>query len=256
MKNREIDPDLCRDRILNDKFLFASYSQMYSEMLIQSNYEKLKNAKWQEINSLLNSYTILEIGSAGGILKKLFPNAVTSDVRSGNGVDEYQDAQNFSKPDNSVDLILAKDCLHHLPDVEKHFSELIRILRSGGKAVYLEPNWNFISIVIFKLIHPEDWSTNKQDWQFKSNDPMEANQALAYNIFKRDAEKFKEKYPMLKFNIVEKPLNGLSFMFSGGVTMRTKIPASLLTFTAKWESKSKIWMKLFGFNRIIVISKK
>ena len=50
------------------------------------------------------------------------------------------DAEHLDIQDNSVDACFFGGVLHHFPDREKVYEESIRILRSGGKFVTLEPN--------------------------------------------------------------------------------------------------------------------
>jgi SAM-dependent methyltransferase len=51
------------------------------------------------------------------------------------------DAHNTGLPDGSFDLIVGKAILHHL-DLEVAVSELRRLLRPGGTAVFAEPLWH------------------------------------------------------------------------------------------------------------------
>ena len=253
---RVVDPESCRERILQDDFLYFTYSRNYLEMLKQRDTSEFKNYQWEQIKEALQNLRLLEIGSAGGILKEFFSEVRTSDVREGTGVDEFQDGQSLSLLDDSIDIILAKDTLHHLPDVEKHFMEVNRVLKSGGNAIYIEPNWNVVSRLVFKYLHPEDWDMRTKTWKFISNNPLDANQALARMVFIRDSQTFRRKFPELDFEIHSKPINGLSYLISGGVNQRTIIPSSILIGLAKIESASELWMKLVGFNRIITVRKK
>lgn len=48
------------------------------------------------------------------------------------------DAENMSFPDGTFDLVFGRGILHHL-DLERCYSEISRVLRSGGTALFLEP---------------------------------------------------------------------------------------------------------------------
>lgn len=242
--------------MLEDKFLGFSYSHNYLTMIKFFELETTKSMNWAEINEYLKDMSVLEIGSAGGVLREYLEYVLTSDIRDSDGVMEIQDAQRLDIADASVDLLLATNALHHLPNVEKHFYELERVLKKDGKAIYLEPNWNKISKFVFKFLHPEDWSTDAELWEFESSNPMDGNQALARNIFIRDRARFESLFPTLNIEISQKPVNGLSYLLSGGVNQRTKISATILVFMAKLESRSNVWMRIFGFNRIILLTKK
>ncbi len=51
------------------------------------------------------------------------------------------DAHHTGFPDSSFDLIVGKSVLHHL-DLEAALTELRRLLRPGGTAVFVEPLWH------------------------------------------------------------------------------------------------------------------
>jgi SAM-dependent methyltransferase len=257
-KNRLVipeDPEKTRRKILGDPFLKYLYEHIYFTLLhigIGQRNESLVLGNRFDVNHQLR---ILEIGSAGGILKDLSPGIMTSDVRVCEGVDFVINAQNFPIPNDSLDLLMGKDVLHHLPEVSLHFHEISRVLKRGSSAVYLEPNWNFFSKIVFKYLHPEPWREDVESWSFSSNGPMDSNQALAKIIFIRDLDVFMSLYPNLKVEIVEIPLNSLAFLLSGGVHKRNRISSQLLTQLYIFESKRRFWLKIFGINRVIRITK-
>ena len=42
--------------------------------------------------------------------------------------------------DNSVDLIRAKNVIHHIEELDPVFEELFRVLKEGGRLIIIEPN--------------------------------------------------------------------------------------------------------------------
>lgn len=231
---------MARSKVLRDPFLSSTYSGIFQ-------------AQHKIIGT--SCEVILEIGSAGGITKILNNKIVTSDVRPAIGVDLVIDAsQPLPFGQNSVEGLIAKDVLHHLPDPVAHFNEIGRVLKLGATAVYAEPNWNLISRFVFYFFHPEPW-IHQTNWKFKSTDPMFANQALPWIIFIRDRNEFESEFPNLEVSISKIPLNGLAFLISGGVYNRTKISSDLLIKLAAWENNHPMWMKFFGLTRIIAIKK-
>ncbi len=201
---------------------------------------------------------ILEIGSAGGITKVVWPEVQTTDVRVSPGVDFEMSAEKIQAEDNSVDVLFGMDALHHARDPMAHFSELNRVLKQGGNAIYIEPNWNFFSRLCFKVLlkylHPEPYDTKQLDWEIKNEDPMMGNQAQAFNIFVRDKAKFQKEFPKLRVEILQ-PLKGLSFLLSGGVHTRLPIPSALLLPIYRFEENNKRWISAFGLGRVIRLTK-
>lgn len=98
----------------------------------------------------------LEIGSGtgffllnlmqGGVAKRgtvtdLSPGMVEVAVRNAEGlgldVDGLvADAETLPVPDGSVDLVVGHAVLHHVPDLDRAFREILRVLRPGGRFVF------------------------------------------------------------------------------------------------------------------------
>ena len=52
---------------------------------------------------------------------------------------EVMDANNLTIEDNTFDMVIGGGILHHLPTLEKALSEIRRVLKPGGYAVFHEP---------------------------------------------------------------------------------------------------------------------
>jgi SAM-dependent methyltransferase len=167
-------------------------------------------------------------------------------------------AESINRSDASVDLVFGLDALHHVRDPQAHFKELVRVLKPGGRAIFIEPNWNLFSKFCFKYLlkylHPEPYDTKKKDWKLDDPDPMMGNQSQAHNIFIRDAEIFQQRYPQLTIEILD-PIKAISFLLSGGVHTRLPIPSRLLVALYRAENRHPRWLQIFGLGRLIRISK-
>jgi len=197
---------------------------------------------------------VVEIGAAGGITKDVFPWIETSDVRTATGVDRVIAGESLPYGDASLDGLIAKDALHHIPDPNAHFAEVVRVLKPGARAVYLEPNWNRLSRLIFTRLHPEPFDPDVASWARHSTDPMDSNQALAFIIFERDLASFEREYPALRL-VGTEPCNGLSFLLSGGVHSRTPVPGSVLVRLKRREDRLPRVLRRTGLNRLIVLER-
>lgn len=56
-----------------------------------------------------------------------------------NVIFDFMDARNLEYEDGYFDIITGKDCIHHLIKYPDAIRELARVLKSGGKAVFVEP---------------------------------------------------------------------------------------------------------------------
>ena len=86
------------------------------------------------------------------------------------GVEYIQsDLAHTGLPDESVDLVVSRSVLEHLSAPADVFHELHRVLRPGGRFVFLTPNrWDYASIgalAIPNRLHPKlvRWLTNRQE---------------------------------------------------------------------------------------------
>lgn len=237
------DPNIATEKIRGDEFLRQMYSGSITALVQSLGPE-----------AAAPGATLLEIGAAGGITKDLFPAIETTDVRMAEGVDRVVDGEDLPYADSSVDGLIAKDALHHIPDPDAHFAEVIRILKPGARAAYLEPNWNALSRLVFRHFHPEPFEADVIGWARESADPMDSNQALAYIVFERDLATFTSAYPELRL-VRSVPCNGLSFLLSGGVHSRTPVPAGFLRKLRSREEERPGLFRHTGLNRLIVLEK-
>jgi len=242
-RRRIEDPIATVLKIRSDEYLMFHYKNCVSELL--SAVGALEKAP---------DDLVLELGSAGGVTKELYPYVVTTDIRESPGVDRIVDAEKLPFPDLSVSAIIAKDVFHHLPNVADHLKEVRRVLRPGGKIAYLEPNWNLFSRLLFTFVHPEPFFACSPTWEFDSDDPMFSNQALAYIVFDRDLSRFQETFPDFSAKL-DRPHNGLAFVLSGGVYSRNFVSSSLLIRLSQIEKKIPFARDHFGTNRLIVLTK-
>ncbi len=85
---------------------------------------------------------LMQAGVASrGIVTDISPNMVDVATRNGRelGLDvqgRVADAETIPCDDNSVDLVVGHAVLHHIPDVRKALSEVLRVLRPGGRFVF------------------------------------------------------------------------------------------------------------------------
>jgi SAM-dependent methyltransferase len=72
----------------------------------------------------------------------------------GNCQFEAMDAENMTFPDNGFDVVFGRGIIHHL-DLQRSFSEIQRVLRPGGIAVFYEPMGHNPAINGFRKRTPE-----------------------------------------------------------------------------------------------------
>lgn len=96
--------------------------------------------------------TILDVGCGTGIISELYPHLdiVGIDISPGmlrhnKGKWIQGSAENIPLPDSSIDFIVCRSLLHHLPNPEKGLQEMKRLLKPGGKVVMWETNKSWLA---------------------------------------------------------------------------------------------------------------
>ncbi len=168
---------------------------------------------------------IVELGSGGGFLKEVIPNAVTSDIRRLPGVDRQFSALEMPFDSGSLDALLLFHVFHHIPDVERFLSEAERCLKPGGKILMVEPANTLWGRFVYQYFHHEPFVPSAS-WSFQAQGPMSsANSALPWIVFCRDHGRFAARFPSLRIRRL-RPYMSLRLIISGGVSMRQLLPSS------------------------------
>ena len=201
----------------------------------------------------------IELGSGVGFFKKVRKQIITSDIRKDIKYDMKLNAMNMKLKNNSVKCIYAINVFHHISNPNKFFKELNRVLRKNGGCILIEPHNGFVSRFLHKRMHKDEYfDENAIHWNTsKINGPLaNANQALAYIIFKRDISLFKKKYDS-RLQIVHKQyeLNGLRYLFSGGLNFKQFLPSFTLIFLQALEILLSPLAKFWTPFEMIVIKK-
>lgn len=75
-------------------------------------------------------------------------------------------AEDLSLPSDQFDLVYGTGILHHL-DMEKSTNEIIRILKPGGEAVFIEPMAHNPLLLLFRLFTPKMRTSDEHPLTFR-----------------------------------------------------------------------------------------
>jgi ubiquinone/menaquinone biosynthesis C-methylase UbiE len=97
------------------------------------------------------------------------------------------DAESLPFEDNSFDVVYSNGVLHHVPDIQKAFQEVFRVLRPGGEFVVLLYNKRSVFYAGVTLIHLATGAFLKQTLAERRSkiETTEANAAPIVNVFSR-----------------------------------------------------------------------
>lgn len=77
------------------------------------------------------------------------------------------DAHHLSFCDNSFDVVIGKGILHHLPQFSQAISEIYRVLKPGGHAVFVEPMGMNCVLCAFRTLTPKWRTADEQPFRLK-----------------------------------------------------------------------------------------
>lgn len=202
----------------------------------------------------------IELGSGVGFFKKLRPSVVTSDVRSVPDLDRVIDAQQMDLPNEVVRCIYGINVFHHIPDPDRFFAELCRVLKPNGGCILIEPHNGLGSRLLHRYLHKDEhFDPDASSWMTTEvRGPMSgANQALAYIVFERDRASFTEKYGR-HLEIVHSVycLNALRYLLSGGLNFRQMSPSFAEPFLRAIERSGRPWARHWSFHQLVVLRKR
>ena len=198
--------------------------------------------------------TVLELGSGAGFLNEFIPRLITSEVFYCPGVKAVLDGQQLPFADGTLHSIVMIDVLHHLSRSRRFFAEAARCVRPGGMIVMIEPLVTSWSRWIYQRLHHEPFQPDAVEWQFPSTGPLSgANGALPWIIFERDRTQFERGFPGWQIQLI-KPFMPFRYLISGGVSMRSLIPAWTFGLWRWLENKLRPWMKTWAmFAQVVLV---
>lgn len=203
----------------------------------------------------------IELGGGAGNSREFLPEARVSDIVLTPFVHFVADAARLPLADGSADNLFMVDVLHHLPHPARLFREAVRVLRSGGRLVMLEPNVSAFSRIVFAIGHPErvdpaaDPLPIDDSPVFTATGPFASNQAIPSRIFFRDLQRFEKMFPQLRVR-TRRLESVLVYPLSGGFSGPCLVPRfahGLLWQLERVLSPLKRWM---AFRLLVTLERK
>ncbi len=171
---------------------------------------------------------VLELGSGGGFAKDRVPGIITSDVIAYAGVDRVIDACCMPFADGALRAVFLTNVLHHIGDADSLFRELARCLAPGGRALIIDQWPGIPGRFVLRHLHHEPFDDGAARWSFPSTGPLsDANGALPWIVFERDAARFAREHPLLEV-VRREPHTALRYWLSGGLKRWSLVPGPMV----------------------------
>jgi SAM-dependent methyltransferase len=192
----------------------------------------------------------LEIGGGSGNLKEHLGDVISTDIVPSPWLDVAADAQALPFTAESFSNIVGVDVLHHIERPQLFFEEADRVLRPGGRIIFMEPAITFLSQVFYRYFHAEPVDMHAELFADGPKDPkrapFDANQAIPTLLFVRRNELLNQRFPSLKL-IATEHLSLFVYPLSGGFRPWCLVPTALVApvlrvedalapFVGKWLS--------------------
>lgn len=170
---------------------------------------------------------VLELGAGGGLFKEYLPEVLRSDMLLLPDLDLACSGTALPFASGSLRAVVGCNVLHHIPDVRAFLHEASVCVRPGGKLLFLEPWVTPLSRLVYGHFHYEPFDPDMQQWKLPPAGPLSgANNALPWIVFARDRHALESEFADWRLQPL-RFLGGFSYIFSGGVSMRSLLPGPL-----------------------------
>lgn len=199
----------------------------------------------------------VEIGAGISFFKNKYPHIISTDIKEAPHLDMALDAQDMPFKDSSIRSIYGINCFHHIPNPERFFNELDRVISPNGGAILIDPFHGPLAEKGYKKVFDSEFfDKNQKKWSTDNMSAMYgANQALSYIVFNRDRELFEQKFPNLKI-IYKKPLhNYIRYLISGGLNFKPLLPDMTIPLIKMIELMLMPFDNILALYQVIVLKK-
>lgn len=197
----------------------------------------------------------LEVGTGSGTLADYVGSVFQSDIQVAPWLDLVTDIHHLPVQSGRLSGCLGIDVIHHLADPHAFFTELARVLRPGGRGIFIEPYVSPFSYPVYRLMHDEPICFGRYQEHSTHDDPQQGNTAMANILFERERADWPTRHTHLK--LVQSRPFGLFQILAGGFRKHSLLPwPRLLTVLnrSEWVVPQPL-MSLLAFRMLVVLQR-
>jgi len=184
---------------------------------------------------------VLELGSGAGFMADFVPGLVRSEVFYAPGLDVVLSGLELPFAAGALRGIVMTNVLHHLPRPLDFLAEAARCVRPGGVVAMIEPWVTPWSRFVYTHFHHEAFLPEAPDWEIAPGGPLSAaNGALPWILFQRDRARLQRAAPEWHVRSTA-PIMPFRYLVSGGVSLRTFMPAASYPLWRAFEGLLSPW---------------
>ena len=139
----------------------------------------------------------LEVGTGSGTLAPWIGPMFHSDIQVAPWLDLVANVHHLPLRSGRLGGCVGVDIIHHLTDPHAFFDELTRVLRPGGRGVFIEPYITPLSRLIWSF-HEEPICFDRYQEDPASDNPWQGNSAMANILFIRERADWPIRHPHLE----------------------------------------------------------
>ena len=201
----------------------------------------------------------IEVGGGSGNFKQFAPDVLSFDIVHEPWLDFVADAQALPLRASSAENIVMLDVLHHIEYPLQFLREAARILRPGGRVIFVEPGITPVSNVFFRTMHEEPVDSSVDPLTEGSPDPQKdpyvGNQAIPTLLTGRYAGRLKQLVPSLELTTASW-LSMVAYPLSGGFRRWSLITAGAARQILRLEDRVEtLFGPICGFRLMAVFEK-
>jgi SAM-dependent methyltransferase len=177
---------------------------------------------------------VLEVGAGPGFLasfaRRRRPDLrwIASDLHPAPWNDLAADATRLPLCDESLELLVGLDILHHLARPGRFFAEVARVLVEGGELALVEPWITPLSWPVYRLLHQEHCRLRVDPWDpfpGDNKDSFEGDAAVPWRMVRATEP---ERWRALGIESpAVRPINAFGYLLSLGFRRASLLPSSL-----------------------------
>lgn len=202
----------------------------------------------------------IEVGGGSGNMREFAPDVLSFDIVPAPWLDFVGDAQALPLTDGCAANVVMLDVLHHIQYPLRFLREATRVLRPGGRLVFIEPGVTPVSHLFYRLFHeePVDMAADPLlDGTIDAGkDPYDSNQAIPTLLMTRDAARRARAVPAL-VPLQLRWLSLFAYPLSGGFKPWSLLtPALARALLAVEDRLEGALGRLIGFRLLAVLERR